>query len=100
MLKALQQRVSDIKKQENWKDKLDQEDMKQEQREPDMYNTINQSLGKMMKPNQYILKKLKIHSTNQERNKIQFNKENKIGIKLLLIEIKSFIRGSYCQTCC
>ncbi|CAD8120623.1 unnamed protein product [Paramecium sonneborni] len=46
MLKALQQRVSDIKKEENWKDKLDQGDKKQEQREPDIYDKISQSLGK------------------------------------------------------
>ncbi|CAD8102895.1 unnamed protein product [Paramecium primaurelia] len=46
MLKALQQRVSDIKKEGNWKEKLEQGEKKQEQRELDIYDKISQSLGK------------------------------------------------------
>ncbi|CAD8186179.1 unnamed protein product [Paramecium pentaurelia] len=46
MLKALQSRVTNIKKEDNWKEKLEQGEKKQEQRQSDMYDQISQSLGK------------------------------------------------------
>ncbi|CAD8164742.1 unnamed protein product [Paramecium octaurelia] len=47
MLKALQQRITEIKKQDNQQEKPDNlPEQKQEQREPDIYDKISQSLGK------------------------------------------------------
>ncbi|CAD8079487.1 unnamed protein product [Paramecium primaurelia] len=59
-----------------------------EQRNKNKDQVIFSLQGRMMKQNQYILKKLKIQQINQERDKNQLNKVNRIGRRQLLMEFK------------